>query len=45
MSGYAQAVIGPMGDLSAGHQIIDKPFTEATLLQRVRQLLASRAAP
>jgi CheY-like chemotaxis protein len=40
MSGYAPPVIAPMGDLAAGHQIIDKPFTEAALLQRVRELLA-----
>ncbi len=46
MSGYAQTVIGPMGgDLADGRQIIDKPFTEAALLDRLRALLASRAAP
>jgi CheY-like chemotaxis protein len=39
MSGYAQAVIGPMGDLSSGHAIIDKPFTEAQLLDRVAEAL------
>jgi two-component system cell cycle sensor histidine kinase/response regulator CckA len=43
MSGYAQSVIGPMGDLSDGRQIIDKPFTEASLLERLNAL--SRAAP
>jgi signal transduction histidine kinase/CheY-like chemotaxis protein len=45
MSGYAQNVIGPIGDLADGRQIIDKPFTEAALLGRLRTLLASRAAP
>jgi signal transduction histidine kinase/CheY-like chemotaxis protein len=45
MSGYAQNVIGPIGNLADGHPIIDKPFTEATLLQRLSTLLASRAAP
>ncbi len=46
MSGYAQNVIGPMGgDLADGREIIDKPFTEATLLRRLSTLLASRAAP
>jgi nitrogen-specific signal transduction histidine kinase len=45
MSGYAQNVIGPIGDLADGRQIIDKPFTEAVLLQRLTALLASRAAP
>jgi signal transduction histidine kinase/CheY-like chemotaxis protein len=43
MSGYAQAVIGPMGDLSGGREIIDKPFTEAALLERLRSLLGARA--
>jgi len=45
MSGYAQAVIGPMGDLSAGHTIIDKPFTEAQLLDRVAEALKRSTAP
>ena len=44
MSGYAQAVIGPMGDLAAGHTIIDKPFTEAALLERVAQALSRVSA-
>jgi CheY-like chemotaxis protein len=43
MSGYAQSVIGPMGDLSGGREIIDKPFTEAALLERLRNLIAARA--
>jgi hypothetical protein len=47
MSGYAQAVIGPMGELSDGREIIDKPFTEAGLLERLTALLRApnRAAP
>jgi CheY-like chemotaxis protein len=45
MSGYAQAVIAPMGDLADGREIIDKPFTEAGLLERLRTLLASPAPP
>ena len=44
MSGYAQAVIGPMGDLSAGHTILDKPFTEAALLERVADALSRARA-
>jgi CheY-like chemotaxis protein len=40
MSGYAQNVIGPLGDLADGRQIIDKPFTEAALLARLQSLLA-----
>jgi len=38
MSGYAQAVIG-LGDLANGQAIIDKPFTEAQLLDRVAEAL------
>jgi hypothetical protein len=34
-----------MGDLAAGREIVDKPFTEAALLERLRTLLASRATP
>jgi signal transduction histidine kinase/CheY-like chemotaxis protein len=45
MSGYAQSVIGPMGELSGGREIIDKPFTEAALMERLQALLASPAAP
>jgi signal transduction histidine kinase/ActR/RegA family two-component response regulator len=44
MSGYAQAVIGPMGDLSAGHTILDKPFTEAALFERVAEALSRASA-
>jgi CheY-like chemotaxis protein len=44
MSGYAQAVIGPMGDLSAGHTILDKPFTEAALFERVADALSRARA-
>jgi len=44
MSGYAQAVIGPMGDLSAGHAILDKPFTAAQLLERVAEALSRSTA-
>jgi CheY-like chemotaxis protein len=39
MSGYAQPVI------EVGRDIIDKPFTEAALLDRLRTLLASPASP
>jgi nitrogen-specific signal transduction histidine kinase/CheY-like chemotaxis protein len=45
MSGYAQPVIGAMGDIAGGREIIDKPFTEAALLDRLRTILASRASP
>jgi CheY-like chemotaxis protein len=45
MSGYAQPVIGAMGDIAGGREIIDKPFTEAALLDRLRVLLATPASP
>jgi signal transduction histidine kinase len=41
MSGYAQSVIGPMGDLANGHAIVDKPFTEADLLGHVADALSA----
>jgi CheY-like chemotaxis protein len=40
MSGYAQAVVEPGADAEA---IIDKPFSAATLLGRVRETLDARA--
>ena len=36
--------VGPMGDLSAGHTILDKPFTEAQLLERVAEALSRSTA-
>ena len=42
MSGYAQPVIE---DLPPAQVILDKPFTEAALLTRLRALLASPASP
>jgi signal transduction histidine kinase/CheY-like chemotaxis protein len=44
MSGYAQSVIGPMGDLAGGQAIIDKPFTAAALLERVAAALTRARA-
>jgi PAS domain S-box-containing protein len=41
MSGYAKGVIGAVGDIADGHALIDKPFSEATLIGRVRQVLES----
>ena len=38
---HAQSVIGPMGDLANGNAIIDKPFTEAALLERVAGALTT----
>jgi hypothetical protein len=34
-----------MGDLANGGEIVDKPFTEAALLERLRNLIASPASP
>jgi CheY-like chemotaxis protein len=42
MSGYAQPVLD---DLPPAEVILDKPFTEAALLTRLRALLASPASP
>ena len=39
MSGYAQPVLDDLP------QVLDKPFTEAALLTRLRALLASPASP
>jgi len=36
---------GTWADLAAGREIIDKPFTEAALMERLRALLASPAVP
>jgi PAS domain S-box-containing protein len=40
MSGYAQPILGAKGTLAPGIDLIDKPFTEAVLLARVRHALA-----
>ena len=39
MSGYAQPVLASQGTLEEGVALVEKPFSEATLLARVRQVL------
>jgi FixJ family two-component response regulator len=39
MSGYAQPTLGANGTFPAEADLLDKPFTEPTLLARVRQAL------
>ena len=44
MSGYAQPVLGTRGNLEPGMLLVEKPFTEALLLAKVREAL-QRAHP
>jgi len=39
MSGYAQPVLGAQGTLEEGVTLVEKPFSEAALLARVREVL------
>jgi CheY-like chemotaxis protein len=39
MSGYAQPVLGAQGTLEEGVTLIEKPFSQKTLLARVREVL------
>ncbi|HEY3904384.1 MAG TPA: PAS domain S-box protein [Streptosporangiaceae bacterium] len=43
MSGYTQGILGAQGVLDAGVALIEKPFTEATLLANVRTVLSRRS--
>ena len=47
MSGYAQPVLGAKGTLEPGVRLVQKPFSEAVLLAKVRDVLAApgRGAP
>jgi hypothetical protein len=42
MSGYAQPILGARGTLEPGMALLDKPFTEAKFLGKVRQVLEQR---
>ena len=42
ISGYAQPILDAQGVLLPGYDIIEKPFTEAGLLTRVRKALGTR---
>jgi hypothetical protein len=43
MSGYAQPVLGSHGNLEDGVTLVEKPFTEPTLLAKVRDVLDASA--
>jgi PAS domain S-box-containing protein len=43
MSGYTQGLLSTQGVLESGVDLIEKPFAESSLLQRIRALLHSRA--
>ena len=43
MSGYAQPVLGAHGTLEEGVTLVEKPFSERTLLARVREVLDAPA--
>ena len=45
MSGYAQPILDTHGIPSPGFDIVEKPFTEAALLDRVRIALARTVKP
>jgi len=42
MSGYAQPVLASQGTLDPGVTLVEKPFTESHLLQKVRDVLDTR---
>ena len=44
MSGYAQGVLDTQGVLEAGVNLIEKPFTEASLLAKLREVLSTRGS-
>ncbi len=41
MSGYAQPLLASQGTLGAGVVLLEKPFTERSLLARIREVLDS----
>ncbi len=43
MSGYTQGILGTQGVLAPGVELIEKPFSEASLLSKVREVLAGSA--
>jgi FixJ family two-component response regulator len=45
MSGYAQPILDDQGGLDPHVDLLEKPFTAATLLTRVRQAIDSRGEP
>jgi PAS domain S-box-containing protein len=45
MSGYAQGVLDTRGILETGLNLIEKPFTEASLLAKLREIMPIRSRP
>jgi two-component system, cell cycle sensor histidine kinase and response regulator CckA len=45
MSGYAHPVLASQGSLDAGVVLVDKPFTQHELLDKIAQVLAAPADP
>jgi len=45
MSGYAQPVLTAQGTLERGVHLVEKPFSEAALMEKVRALLGPAIAP
>jgi len=45
MSGYARPILDVQGAVDAGIELLAKPFTEASLLARVRHAIESRSEP
>lgn len=43
MSGYARPILDVQGAVEPGVDLLEKPFTEAILLARVRHAIDSRA--
>jgi hypothetical protein len=39
MSGYAQPVLASQGTLDPGVTLVEKPFTETSLIARIREVL------
>jgi hypothetical protein len=44
MSGYTHGVLDTQGVLEAGVNLIEKPFTEASLLAKLRETLSVRCS-
>ena len=44
MSGYTQGVLDTQGLLEAGVKLIEKPFTEASLLAKLGEILSVRSS-
>jgi two-component system, cell cycle sensor histidine kinase and response regulator CckA len=41
MSGYTQALLGAQGVLEPGVHLIEKPFSESTLLTKLHEVLST----